>query len=254
MELLRRIISDVRQGENIDLYVTVFAAVVVSAISLVGYVPQDVLGPLSLAVLALLAFATLGNRHRLENLLKQRSGLPVFLGKFSDDLAADLEKTRQLWLVGVSLYRFIVRFHAVLDHLIKDGASIRVLLVDPDGSGAVLSATGMYPPFSTERNRDRIREALSILTAFAQQANGPGTLEVRTLDYVPAFGAYMIDPSKSRGKIYLEHYPYAMAVDQIPKMQLSSSDRDWYVHFKTQIKVLWEKGQPWEAKNNQDNG
>ena len=251
MKLLHRIISDVRRGENIDLYVTVFVAVVVSAISLVGYAPQDVLGPLSLAVLGLLALVMMGNRYRLEDLGKQRAGTIVFLREFPDDLTVDLERAQDIWLVGVSLYRFIVRFYALLERKIRSGGSVRVLLVDPDGPGAALSAAGMYPPFMAEQNRHRIREALSTLAALAQQTNKLGTLDVRTLDYVPSFGAYILDPKK-KGKIYLEYYPHAMPVDQIPKMQLSSRD-EWHIHFKTQIEVLWERGHPWNANGYQDN-
>jgi len=52
---LRRIRNDLRQGENIDLYLTIAAAVAFVALNLAGVASTALLAPLTLAVLALWA-------------------------------------------------------------------------------------------------------------------------------------------------------------------------------------------------------
>jgi hypothetical protein len=62
VSLLRRILDDLRRGENIDAYVTVFAAVVLSVLNIVNILPPGSLSGVILGVLALLAIGTLVTR------------------------------------------------------------------------------------------------------------------------------------------------------------------------------------------------
>ena len=71
MKLLRRIWQDFRQGENIDLYLTVTVSIVLAVLNIVNIVPSPWITPLNLSVLALLAFAMLGNRYRVETILER---------------------------------------------------------------------------------------------------------------------------------------------------------------------------------------
>ena len=71
MKMLQRIWEDIRQGENIDLYVTATIAIVLTALNIVGLAPQSWIAPISLAVLGLLAIATLGNRYKMEQVIQK---------------------------------------------------------------------------------------------------------------------------------------------------------------------------------------
>ena len=71
MKLLRRIWQDFRQGENIDLYLTVIVSIVLAVLNIVNVVPPSWIAPLNLSVLALLSFAILGNRYRIETILER---------------------------------------------------------------------------------------------------------------------------------------------------------------------------------------
>lgn len=78
MEYFHRVLNDLKQGENVDLYVTVFVSVFVAALSLFDLVPQRVMTSLTLAVMALLINSILGIRHRLE-----------MLDRISEDIRTD---------------------------------------------------------------------------------------------------------------------------------------------------------------------
>ena len=58
MKSFRQIWDDIRQGENIDLYLTILAAILFVILNLAGLAPDTFLAPLTLSVLALLAVTT----------------------------------------------------------------------------------------------------------------------------------------------------------------------------------------------------
>ena len=84
MRLLRQVWQDISRGKNIDLYLTVAAAIIISVLGLVNSPlkssAQDLTASITLAILGLLAIGTLSNRHRLERVLSERSPLPGVTG------------------------------------------------------------------------------------------------------------------------------------------------------------------------------
>ncbi len=85
MKFLRQIWKDIRQGENIDLYLTIGAAVVLSVLSLAGWAVGEKITGVTLAVLTLLAITNLVNRHKFEEMLHQ-GGCAFFRKDFPDDV------------------------------------------------------------------------------------------------------------------------------------------------------------------------
>lgn len=73
MQMLRRIWEDVRRGENIDLYLTVGVAIVLALLNVLGFAPQSLIAPVTLAVLGLLAINSLVNRRKIEVTLQFRT-------------------------------------------------------------------------------------------------------------------------------------------------------------------------------------
>jgi len=82
MRALQQIWEDVRQGENIDLYLTIVVALVLAAANILGWAPSTWLAPITLAVLALLAVSNLKNRHMLESILQEKSAESLFLMEY----------------------------------------------------------------------------------------------------------------------------------------------------------------------------
>src|SRR4051812_34877799 len=75
MKFLARLWKEITRGENLDLYLTVIVALSLTVLnlmpnSIIGFDPKSQLEPLVLAVLALLAFSMLGNRHALEDSMR----------------------------------------------------------------------------------------------------------------------------------------------------------------------------------------
>jgi len=77
MQLAKQIWEDIRQGENIDLYITIAFAIVLTVLNLTGIASQSLVAPLSMAILGLLAVTALGNRYRIERVLQELVSLPI---------------------------------------------------------------------------------------------------------------------------------------------------------------------------------
>lgn len=248
MQALQRLWEDLRRGENVDLYVTVAIAVLLAVLNVIGIVPQTWVAPLILAVLALLAIATLGNRHRLETIIQnmnQPAGR-LLLESYPTDLESDVEKARELWIVGVSLYATTMKYYSSLENKLKKGCSIKILLVNPDGPSVQMAATRKYGPINVEDERIRIRTSLQRLCELRKRAEG--RLEIRTLDSPLTFGAFAIDPEASGGVLYVEHYGFKTRRESVRKLVLHRKDEGWYSSIRAEIYELWEPATEWKCQ------
>ncbi len=250
MSLLKRIWEDIRHGENIDLFVTVFLAIGLVALNVLGLAPQTWIAPLTLAVLGLLAIAILGNRYQVEKVVKElsRPSHELFHEKMPASQEMDLERARDVWMIGVTLSRTIKTYYALLEQKLARGDSVRILLVDPAGAGVEMAVMREYGGrFDVERVRQLIQGSLSDLCVLKKV--GPDKLEVRTINHPLGFGGIAIDPDTSKGVLYLEHFAYKMPGGSLPKLVLSAQDGRWYQFFKTEMQTLWENSIPWECKS-----
>lgn len=249
MKFLRRIWTDVQRGENVDLYVTVFAAILLVILNLLGVVPSTMLTPLTLAVLGLLALATLSNRYQFEGLVKQitKGSTALFQENVAATFASDLQSASEIWFVGVSLSRTVKSHYSLLENLLRKGATIRVLLVDPESSDTVsLIAKREYGErFSDERIRSLIRGTMEDLCSLKKIA--PDKLTIRVIQYPLGFGAVATNPMSSTGALYLEHYSYKMAGGSLPKFTIKPQDGQWYDFYRTEVEMLWKDGVDWQC-------
>jgi hypothetical protein len=250
IRVLQRVWGDIRRGENIDLYVTVTVAIALAALNIAGVAPPTWIAPLNLAVLALLAIATLGNRHRLEGILKQitQSTESVLLENFPADTYRNVEQSKELWLVGVTLSSTLEALYPLFESKLRRGDSIRVLVVNPDGAACAMAAMRHYARTDVERLRAEIRTTLTDLCELQKVA--PDRLEIRTIEYSLTFGAYVVDPEEASGVLYLKHYPFKMPLGRArPGLVLRPRDERWYDHFRSEIRFLWENATPWKCQD-----
>ncbi|MEM7536803.1 MAG: hypothetical protein AAF639_31780 [Chloroflexota bacterium] len=248
MKFLHRIWADVRQGENIDLYLTVFVAILLVILNLLGVAPDSMLTPLTLAVLGLLAVTMLGNRYQFEHLVNRltEQSTSFFSTDVADSFDTDLQNASEIWMVGVSLSRTIKSHYGLLETLLKRGVHVRVLLIDPESHESIAIATQREyhdRRFSQDRIRSMIRNTLQDLYALKEVA--PTQMSIRLIQFPLAFGAVATDPNELTGVLHLEHYSYKMPGGSVPKFTLIAKDGQWYDFFRDELDTLWENGVDW---------
>lgn len=244
---LRRAWRDIRRGESIDAYVSITLAAVLTVLSLVDVVPESWTAAVTLSVLALLATGILGNRYRLEVIQDRlsRTADEVLVRTLPADLEANLEKGSEVWFVGASLNRTSKNYYALIEGKLQRGQSVRVVVRDPEGETCDLIVRHAYRALSVGGVRDEIRLALSRFCSL--QAMAPGRLEIRVIDHHLSFGMFAVDPDKPNGTVYVEHYPYKISQESLPKLVLCPEDGYWYDFYRAQLEAVWANATPWQC-------
>lgn len=245
MSFLNRIWRDVKHGENIDLYLTIIIAIIVTVLNILGITPPSTVATITLAVLSLLAISSLGNRYRLERILEEgyQSLDSILLKKFPATLESDIEASKSLWIVGSNLGSTIPTLYSVLENKLKRGDTVRILVIEPNSEASKLTTARIYRPMGAGQFDNVILSTLQLFNSLRKEDNRK--LEVRTINFPIAVGFFAINPESANGIIYLEHYSYKSATDQIPKVVLRPRDGYWFDFYKEQLEQMWNSSTDW---------
>jgi hypothetical protein len=249
MEFFKRIVSDIRKGENIDLYFFAFAALTLAILNGLGLASKTLVESVTLALLGLLAAYSLGIRDHLNGISSKLTGTNNLL---YDELPSDLRdaaisNSKELFIIGISLSRTVATFYSQLEQKLKDGQKIKILVVDRNGEAAKLLPQRIYRPITNQRLSDKISDTL--LLACSLHSKAPDQIEIRTIDFPIPFGCFASNIELSDSSIYIEYYSYKTTRD-LPCVVVSSrKDPHWYNVYKTEILNLWNAGQKWHCKS-----
>ena len=246
LEGIKRVWTDINQGENIDLYLTLAVAIILAGLNVFG-IGQSMVGSITLAVLALLAFSSLVNRRKLEETVDAITrDKDVLLEKFPAKQKEDMKGAKELWLIGLILNKTVNNHYPLLHEKLKQGDHIRILMVNPDSPYNTLIAQRKFGSDSLDEIQNyqqlTLKKLCSLKTAF------PQNLDIRTTDYPPFFGALAADLFSIEGVIYVEHYSYKMDSD-LPKSVFYQSDTKWFQYFSQQIRNMWDDGNEWRCES-----
>lgn len=242
MKTLQRLWEDLKRGENLDLYITVLVAFIVAFLNIFDIAPQNLLVSITLAVLALLASALLGLRHRMDDLNQKISttGEMDIQVEFPANIQNDLENASEIWLIGSHLTGPIRHYFTLFENKLRQGKTIKVLVHDPESSACLMSAYRSPGKTYIEREKASILATLGTLGELKKIA--PKRLEIRIIDYLLPYGGYMINPEKSDGAIYLTKYTFQTGT--LPKIVYRHKSR-WYDFTKSEIMSMWNHGKEW---------
>lgn len=171
-----------------------------------------------------------------------------FVEDFPADWAERLENSSELWIFGINLGRTITSYFSLFERKLKRGDTIRVLVVDPNGTAMKVSAERRAQSTYVVENLALIRNSLKGFCELRGMA--PDRMEIRTIDYPLSFGIFAADPDTARSTLYLSYYPFKTPTPAIPKIVLRPKDGYWHDHFKMEMRNLWESATPWDCESN----
>jgi hypothetical protein len=251
MQFFKKAWQEIVQGENIELYVTVAGALLLVVLNLLGITTQALTTSFMVAILAMLAIAALGNRYRLEQLLRRSAGNTekLFLTELSVELQQDLiqrmERAEDILIYGITLGRTLHLHYHLFEQKLKEGASIRILTIDPTGATPALTAQRQFLPSTPDAVRAKVLETLDALCKLKEDASN--NLEIRIIEYPLAHGGIVVDGQKSNGVLCIWHYGYKTRRAHAPKHVLQPTDRYWYEHFVEESNAVWQNGTKWNC-------
>jgi len=202
MKIIKQAWIDIRQGENLDLYLTVVVAILLAILNLFG-LGQSFTAPITLAVLALIAVSGLVNRHRIERAITKLgpSASRFFREEYPPSIKEDIENCKEIWLMGITLGRTMPTYYTLFRDKLQGRFKLRVLLVAPEGAANGLAAKRTGRPMTPEQNAGIIHSTLVDACNLKQEA--PDKVEIKTLNYLFPFGAYIMNPKQQNAIIYL---------------------------------------------------
>ncbi|MGB0387016.1 MAG: hypothetical protein ACPGWR_19545 [Ardenticatenaceae bacterium] len=245
MKLFYKILEDIRNGENLDVYVTIFLAIVIATLDILDLTSDDFIAPLILATLAVLAFSSLYTRQQNEEIINKLD-LPygnLFLDKWPDHFQSNLKLAQSVLIVGVSLNRTIDTYYKIFEEKIKQGDQIKILLVRPGGVSVKLAASQMSAPNHERHINQRIQESLQILCNLYKYESSK--FEIRVIDRNLSYYATLLNhDTTNTGMIYMQLYSYKPIDPGFPKHVFYQDDGAPYAHFSQEIMGLWNDGTP----------
>jgi hypothetical protein len=242
----------------LDLVLTISMALGVGLLGAFDVVDPAVTGGVTLTTLGLLAVSSLHGRSRLGALtrsvtelgrdLSDRTSADRLLAPSTSAVDVDLTAAGDIRVVGVTLARTIRNHYAALHQRLDAGATVRVALIAPQPDTLAEAARRSTVADSPALFAHRLRTTLDLLEDLAARtAAGPGHLEVRLLNYVPAFGLLAVDAEAPHGQVHVDIYSHRSGTPE-PTLPLYA-DRDvrWFRHFVAEFDQVWETGVSYRA-------
>lgn len=222
-------------------------------------IQTDIILQWILAILGLLAVSELVERLRRIRRIEETSikTLQAVESRFGERMSADLffmkrlpplgeyfEKATEIHLCGVALQRTIRENIHTFAQVLKEGADVKIVLVNPDGQAAkrIANPSANFPLDALKANTQMTMQNLSWLSALPESK---GTLALHFMEEEPYYNIIAINPNKESGIIFVEIYPQRWVSGSRPRFELTSRrDAYWFGYFREQFNRLWEDSKP----------
>ena len=227
-----------------------------------------------LAVLALLATSEIIERYRrlsniektvtrslsfLENRFIEHPSATAFFTKHPS-FDAYVQSANQIDLCGVTLTSTVNKQFGNLRERLLAGASVRVMLADPDSLAMQMSAERSTQAVDADYYRVRVEATLRELVILYKgweeakkidpEASKRGSLAVRLLSYSPSFGIVSFNAMHENGAAFVEIYPHRFGYKSPPMFDLTPQrDGEWYKYFTNQFEEMWKAAKEWQPGN-----
>lgn len=252
MKFIKELVDDIRNGENLDVYVGIVICVAVVVIDLMGIVKQSIVMAAVLLTLSLLSFGALSTRKVLANLdstikkLDKKRDASSFLHSRNESEIpfSDLVRTaHNIYIVGPTMINIFSQWSSFMhtEKLNQHGANIRVTLLDPDSQALTVACQNLNE--QPENTRTDIARTLSHIKSWIEKGVESGSVEVRLIDTYLGFKMTLIDPEEAQGKIIVEFIGYKSELYARPHIVLNrADDGHWYEYYWQQYVSVWKAG------------
>jgi hypothetical protein len=237
---------------HLDLAITVLITLIVGVLAALNVTGPAVLAGATLSTLGLITVGSLHGRLQQRSLSAAIAELSSLthehlrggvLTSSTSGAGLDLSQAADIRILGVTLSRTIRTNFEILQRRLRAGATIQIVLIEPDADVIGEAARRNSLPNAPEIFEHRLQPTFDMLRRL-ETAGGNGSLEVRLLDFVPAFGLIAVDADGPDGRLYVDVYSHRPGVSE-PTIPLSAArDQPWYHHFVEEFDQVWENGRP----------
>jgi hypothetical protein len=239
-----------RFWKSADLVATLAVSLTVGVLGMLNLAGGPLLAGATLATLSALAAGSLRSRLQMRGLLEltrqhlvESPPADRLLHPSASSAEIDLSQATEIDIVGVTLNRTVRTHAADLAHCLRRGGTVRIALIDPHGGAPAEAARRSTSPGAADVFTNRLRPTLDLLDSLTGQLLS-GRLEVRLLDFVPAFGLVAVDRHRPGGRLSVDIYSHTSDGTEAALTLQAGRDHTWYQHFLAELDQIWASGRP----------
>lgn len=253
--MLRELLSDIRKGENIDLYATLTLAIVLAILKPILRVfgvnlSLDDSVPLMVSVLAAMTVVLLVNRKRMESVERHvaRQIHSTIETALPESYVADLRSARRLLQTGIHLASNLNDYHEHYEYILgSERASIRFLIVAPEGNALRMAALRFAGGTRrVEQEQVRTQSSLDVIAELMQKY--PGRVELKVIDYLLEYSGLLIESAGGQEILYMERYTFRHYGGSMKPKFTYTADNPWFRFIKNEMEELWRAAQPYPMR------
>jgi hypothetical protein len=161
-----------------------------------------------------------------------------------------LQSAEELDVLGYTLVGFLGSFRGAVIERVKQGAQVRVLIVDPKSiAGEVIRQNSMAYPYEhyVVAALDHIRYIRDKLSESEKRIKG--SFELRVINWIPSCALIIVDRSKQSGMIDVAvNTPYYRTLPSEGRLHYileREQEPRWFLFYSQQFDRLWEGSQHW---------
>ncbi len=248
----RNIRDDIRQGHNVEVYLTVLICVAVLVLNLLGIVDLKIVTSAILGVLSLEALGLLTNRRSEQELQRtlaetvrltagpRLSEVFVPYHERMKELSDHLLQADEVWILSRTCRRLWSDYEEEL-RTIAARNGLKLLFLDP--SNGALKMISKSAVWQQPGDGDRLKSDVEQFITRLERVRGALHLdkfEVRLLDYLPAWSLVMINPHKDTGVIFAELATYRSHPRKRPSLKVECGvDYDLFNQLRYEFEQMW---------------
>jgi transcriptional regulator with XRE-family HTH domain len=169
----------------------------------------------------------------------------VLAQNYPGEYQNELKNADELCITGTNLRRIVsYAYLTCIEEILARNGVVKVLMHHPKYDAcryAMLQDRG--PGSDLRAYKKLVKENLGAFCRIRAMPKIGKNLQIRTIDYMLAFGLDMIDPDdKSKGAIYVRFYPLpkmSEGLEDRPIIKLKHIDGQWYRFFREQFERHW---------------
>lgn len=246
---VQRVWKDIRQGQNVDVYLTILVCASLLFLDIFNKVSDpSALSSGILATLLLVALSTLNSRHTDQRLnlaldkFRRAQGSAEFFRQWDSNTVKPLLKSAQeISLLATSNFEFINEHSDQLKNLVGRGGLLRCILLDPDGNAVKMATQRLYgDKQKPEYLVSQINLSLQKLREIAASAANSECVQVAVVNYLPASVITVINPRSSDGVMFVTLNGFGHSSWARPNFVMHcEKDAKWFSFYNENIENLW---------------
>jgi len=244
MKSLKRVWQEISQGENIEVYILIIAAIILCILNICSGSIND---SVQWGLWGFFAIVLLNIKRAISTIAKhyKSKSEEVFFSSFPDEIQDEidnnLETADEVLCIGITLDRTWEKHSHRLEKRSRQGGKIKIALLNPDSPVyetmllRYTSATAVTLQTQKRNAEDRLRNLLHI----------QGNIEVRLYDYPLGFGGIVTSTKDADKAMHIWHYAFRTPIPHIPKFRLHPRENVvGYRCYLSQFEAIWESAKP----------